>query len=108
MDGVRWLYFDIGSIVVDETAVYDDIFQKIADAAGVPAEYADKVAAACLAAEVIRVPQGESSKNFDCFHRILSRMLSFGSKTQMEKTVMASKASHFHALARIDESKLIL
>ena len=37
-----------------------------------------------------------------------SRMLSFGSKTQMEKTVMASKASHFHALARIDESKLIL
>ncbi len=39
MDGVRWLFFDIGSTLVDETAVYDDIFQKIADAAGVPAEY---------------------------------------------------------------------
>ncbi len=39
MDGVRWLFFDIGSTLVDETAVYDDIFQKIADAAGVSAEY---------------------------------------------------------------------
>ena len=38
MDGVRWLFFDIGSTLVDETKVYDDIFQKIAVAAGVPAE----------------------------------------------------------------------
>ena len=45
---------------------------------GVPAEYADAVAAASLAAEVIRIPQGESSKNFDHFHMILRRMLSFG------------------------------
>ena len=45
---------------------------------GVPPEYADTVAAACMAAEVIRIPQGESSKNFDHFHMILRRMLSFG------------------------------
>ena len=45
---------------------------------GVPAEYADTVAAACAAAEIVRIPQGESSKNFDHFHLILSRMLSFG------------------------------
>ena len=45
---------------------------------GVPAAYADTVAAACLCAEVVRIPQGESSKNFDHFHMILRRMLSFG------------------------------
>ena len=45
---------------------------------GVPAEYADAVAAASLAAEVIRIPQGESSKDFSNFHMILSRMLAFG------------------------------
>ena len=39
MDGVRWLFFDIGSTLVDETKVYDDIFQKIAVAAGVSAEH---------------------------------------------------------------------
>ena len=44
---------------------------------GVPAAYADTVAAACLAAEVVRFPRGESSKNFDHFHMILRRMLSF-------------------------------
>ena len=38
MDGVKWLFFDIGSTLVDETKVYDDIFQKIAVAAGVSAE----------------------------------------------------------------------
>ena len=38
MDGVKWLFFDIGSTLVDETRVYDDIFQKIAVAAGVPVE----------------------------------------------------------------------
>ena len=36
MDGVKWLFFDIGSTLVDETKVYGDLFQKIADAAGVP------------------------------------------------------------------------
>ena len=38
MDGIRWLFFDMGSTLIDETKVYDDIFQKIADAAGVSAE----------------------------------------------------------------------
>ena len=38
MDGVKWLFFDIGSTLVDETKVYEDIFQKIAVAAGVPVE----------------------------------------------------------------------
>ena len=48
---------------------------------GVPAAYADTVAAACLAAEVVRFPRGESSKNFDHFHMILRRMLSFACST---------------------------
>ena len=39
MDGIKWLFFDMGSTLIDETRVYDDIFQKIADAAGVSAEY---------------------------------------------------------------------
>lgn len=39
MGGIKWLFFDIGSTLVDETRVYDDIFQKIAVAAGVSAEY---------------------------------------------------------------------
>ena len=38
MDGIKWLFFDIGSTLVDETKVYDDIFQKIAAAAGVSVE----------------------------------------------------------------------
>jgi 8-oxo-dGTP diphosphatase/putative hydrolase of the HAD superfamily len=38
MDGVKWLFFDIGSTLVDETKVYDDIFQKIAVAGGVSVE----------------------------------------------------------------------
>ena len=38
MDDVKWLFFDIGSTLVDETKVYDDIFQKIAVAAGVSVE----------------------------------------------------------------------
>ena len=45
---------------------------------GVPAEYADTVASSALAAEVVRIPQGESSKNFDHFHMLLQRMLAFG------------------------------
>ena len=39
MDGVKWLFFDIGSTLVDETGVYDDIFRKTAAAAGVSEEY---------------------------------------------------------------------
>ena len=38
MDGVKWLFFDIGSTLVDETKVYDDIFQKTAVAGGVSVE----------------------------------------------------------------------
>ena len=45
---------------------------------GVPEEYADTVAAASLAAEVVRFPQGEGSKNFDHFHLLMRRMLAFG------------------------------
>ena len=45
---------------------------------GVPAGYADTVASACLSAEIVRIPQGESSKNFDNFRLLLSRMLAFG------------------------------
>ena len=44
MDGIRWLFFDIGSTLVDETRVYDDIFQKIAAAAGVSTEYVKTLA----------------------------------------------------------------
>ena len=39
MEGVKWLFFDIGSTLVDETKVYDDIFHKIAIAANVSDEY---------------------------------------------------------------------
>ena len=39
MDGIKWLFFDMGSTLIDETKVYEDIFQKIAVAAGVPVEY---------------------------------------------------------------------
>ena len=39
MGGIKWLFFDIGSTLVDETKVYDDIFQKIAIAANVSHEY---------------------------------------------------------------------
>ena len=45
---------------------------------GVPESYADTVDAASLAAEVVRIPQGEASKNFDHFRMLLSRMLAFG------------------------------
>ena len=45
---------------------------------GVPESYADTVAAASLAAEVVRIPQGEASKNFDHFRMLLRRMLAFG------------------------------
>ena len=39
MDDVKWLFFDMGSTLIDETKVYDDIFQKIAVAAGVSVEF---------------------------------------------------------------------
>ena len=45
---------------------------------GVPEAYADTVALASLAAEVVRIPQGEASKSFDHFHLLLRRMLEFG------------------------------
>ena len=45
---------------------------------GVPEDYADAIAAASLAAEVVRIPQGEASKNFDHFRLLLRRMLAFG------------------------------
>ena len=45
---------------------------------GVPEAYADTVAAAALAAEVVRLPQGEDSKNFDHFRLLMRRMLAFG------------------------------
>ena len=44
MDDIRWLFFDIGSTLVDETKVYDDIFQKIAAAAAVSTEYVKTLA----------------------------------------------------------------
>ena len=39
MNGIKWLFFDIGSTLVDETKVYDDIFHKIAIAANVSEDY---------------------------------------------------------------------
>jgi len=39
MYGIKWLFFDIGSTLVDETKVYDDIFHKIAIAANVSEDY---------------------------------------------------------------------
>ena len=45
---------------------------------GVPAEYANTVAKCSLAAEVVCLPFGESSKNFDHFRQLLRRMLDFG------------------------------
>ena len=45
---------------------------------GVPAEYAQTVAAQCREAEILTLPQGESHKDFDSFREILRRMLAFG------------------------------
>ena len=45
---------------------------------GVPAVYAQAVADQCREAEVVTLPHGENSKNFDCFREILRRMLAFG------------------------------
>ena len=45
---------------------------------GVPESYADTVAASALAAEVVRIPEGESSKSFDNYRLLLRRMLALG------------------------------
>ncbi len=45
---------------------------------GVPEAYAQAVADACREARVLRLPQGESHKNFDSYRRILEEMLDFG------------------------------
>ena len=39
MNGVKWLFFDIGSTLVDESLVYEYIFGGIADASGKSTEY---------------------------------------------------------------------
>ena len=49
---------------------------------GVPAEYARRVADKCREAEIMTLPQGEGSKNFDSFREILRRMLTFGMTRQ--------------------------
>ena len=45
---------------------------------GVPAAYADAIVSASFEAEVVRIPQGEDSKNFDHFRMLMERMLQFG------------------------------
>ena len=45
---------------------------------GVPAEYARTVAAAGRAAEVVRIPRGEKSKDFRHFRLLMRRMLELG------------------------------
>ena len=45
---------------------------------GVPASYAQTVAAQCAEAVVVTVPQGESSKNFDNYRKLCSAMLEKG------------------------------
>ena len=39
MDDIKWLFFDIGSTLVDESLVYEYIFGGIADASGKSTEY---------------------------------------------------------------------
>lgn len=33
MDGIKWLFFDIGSTLADESLAYEEIYRKIAKAA---------------------------------------------------------------------------
>ena len=42
---------------------------------GVPAQYAETVAAQCSEAVIVTIPQGEQSKCFDEFRHLLSEML---------------------------------
>lgn len=44
MDNIKWLFFDIGSTLADESKVYEDIFRKIAEAACVSEEYVNQKA----------------------------------------------------------------
>ena len=44
MDFIEWLFFDVGSTLVNEEKVYDDIFSKIAATANVSEEYVKKKA----------------------------------------------------------------
>ena len=45
--------------------------------AGVPAEYAQRVADQCRDAKIITVPQGEASKSFKILETVLRQMLEF-------------------------------
>ena len=42
---------------------------------GVPVEYAECVASQCKSADIFKFPQGEASKNFDTFKKILSKLV---------------------------------
>ena len=46
MQGVKWLFFDLGSTLLDESQVYEDIFRKIAISANVPEEVVNQKAVA--------------------------------------------------------------
>lgn len=50
----------------------------IVTGSGVPAAYAEAVAAACKAAHTVRIPAGEGSKTLDTFEMLLSEMLNAG------------------------------
>ena len=39
MDGIKWLFFDIGSTLADESKVYEDMYRKIAKLSNKPEEY---------------------------------------------------------------------
>ena len=45
---------------------------------GVPSKYAENVAKQCKSAFIMTVPEGESSKSFDNFKLLLSKMVEFG------------------------------
>ena len=39
MDGIKWIFFDMGSTLIDESRVYEMINRKMASDAGVSYEY---------------------------------------------------------------------
>ena len=39
MDGIKWIFFDMGSTLIDESKVYEMINRKMASDAGVSYEY---------------------------------------------------------------------
>ena len=65
---------------INDAGRYLDLHRKvmIVTDSGVPEEYAKKVKAACKEGYIITVPQGEASKCFEQYQRILSEMLSLG------------------------------